>query len=98
MYKSLLRKYEINQKNIEKFETISNLIDKTLPTDVPDKKEIQTELSSLKKTLKNQRTEKNYTEKINEEVDQLYNNTYSYTIHKTNITHTNRHILEINPK
>lgn len=68
MYKSLLRKYEINQKNIEKFETISNLIDKTLPTDVPDKREIQTELTSLKKTLKNQRTEKNYTEKINEDI------------------------------
>ncbi len=68
MYKSLLRKYEINQKNIEKFETISNLNDKTLPTDVPDKREIQTELSSLKKTLKNQRTEKNYTEKINEDI------------------------------
>lgn len=41
---------------------------------------------------------KGATEKINEEVDQLDNNTYSYTIHKTNITHTNRHILEINPK
>lgn len=41
---------------------------------------------------------KGSTEKINEEVDQLDNNTYSYTIHKTNITHTNRHILEINPK
>ncbi len=68
VYKSLLRKYEINQKNIEKFETISNLIDKTLPTDVPDKREIQTELTSLKKTLKNQRTEKNYTEKINEDI------------------------------
>ena len=36
--------------------------------------------------------------KINEEVAQLDNNTYSYTIHRTNITHTNRHILEINPK
>ena len=68
IYKSLLRKYEINQKNIEKFETISNLIDKTLPTDVPDKREIQTELSRLKKTLKSQRTEKNYTEKINEDI------------------------------
>ena len=37
-------------------------------------------------------------EKINEEVAQLDNNTYSYTIHRTNITHTRRHILEINPK
>ena len=37
-------------------------------------------------------------EKINEEVAQLDNNTYSYTIHRTNITHTSRHILEINPK
>jgi len=34
-------------------------------------------------------------EKINEEVAQLENNTYSYTIHKTKNTETNRHILEI---
>ena len=31
-------------------------------------------------------------EKINEEVAQLDNNKYSYTIHKTNISNTNRHI------
>jgi len=68
VYKSLLKKYEINQKNIEKFETISNLIDKTLPTEVPDKREIQAELSTLKNTLKIQKTEKNYTEKINEDI------------------------------
>ena len=37
-------------------------------------------------------------EKINEEVAQLDNNKYSYTIHKTNISNTNRHILEINKK
>ena len=37
-------------------------------------------------------------EKINEEVAQLENNTYSYTIHKTKITETKRHILEIIPK
>ena len=37
-------------------------------------------------------------EKINEEVAQLDNNKYSYTIHKTNILNTNRHILEINQK
>ena len=37
-------------------------------------------------------------EKINEEVAQLDNNKYSYTIHKTNISKTNRHILEINKK
>ena len=37
-------------------------------------------------------------EKINEEVAQLNNNKYSYTIHKTNISNTNRHILEINKK
>ena len=34
-------------------------------------------------------------EKINQEVAQLENNTYSYTIHKTKGTETNRHILEI---
>ena len=37
-------------------------------------------------------------EKINEEGAQLDNNKYSYTIHKTNISNTNRHILEINKK
>ena len=37
-------------------------------------------------------------EKINEEVAQLDNNKYSYTIHKTNTLNTNRHILEINQK
>ena len=37
-------------------------------------------------------------EKINEEVAQLDNNKYSYTIHKTNISNTNRHILEIQKK
>ena len=36
--------------------------------------------------------------KINEEVAQLNNNTYSYTIHKTKNTETNRHILEIKQK
>ena len=37
-------------------------------------------------------------EKINEEVAQLDNNKYSYTIHKTKTSNTNRHILEINKK
>ena len=37
-------------------------------------------------------------EKINEEVAQLDNNKYSYTIHKTNTPNTSRHILEINQK
>ena len=37
-------------------------------------------------------------EKINEEVAQLENNTYSYTIHKTKNIETNRHILEITNK
>ena len=37
-------------------------------------------------------------EKINEEVAQLDNNKYSYTIHKTNTSNINRHILEINKK
>ena len=37
-------------------------------------------------------------EKINEEVAQLENNTYSYNIHKTKNIETNRHILEIKQK
>jgi len=39
---------------------------------------------------------KGSTEKINEEVAQLDNNKYSYTIHKTNTKNSNKHILEIN--
>ena len=35
---------------------------------IEEQREIQTELSRLKKTLKSQRTEKNYTEKINEDI------------------------------
>ena len=41
---------------------------------------------------------KGSTEKINEEVAQLENNTYSYTVHETKNTETNRHILEITQK
>ena len=37
-------------------------------------------------------------EKIHEEVVQLDNNKYSYTIHKTNKLNRKRHILEINQK
>jgi len=37
-------------------------------------------------------------EKINEEVAQLDNNTYSYTIHKTKTSNSNKHILEITQK
>ena len=36
--------------------------------------------------------------KINEEVAQLDNNTYSYVIHKKKTEDTNRHILEITQK
>lgn len=36
--------------------------------------------------------------KINEEVAQLDNNTYSYVIHKKKTKDTNRHILEITQK
>jgi len=67
-YQSLLLEYTNNQKNIEKFETISNLIDKTLPTEIPDKKEIQIELQDLKNSLQKQKIEKNYAEKINEDI------------------------------
>ncbi len=37
-------------------------------------------------------------EKINQEVAQLENNTYSYTIHETKNAETSRHILEITQK
>lgn len=67
-YMLSLQKYEKNQKAIEKFESLSNLIDKSIPTELPDKTELSTKERSLKSTLREQQTEKNNAEKINEVV------------------------------
>lgn len=67
-YSIALQNYEKNQKAIEKFESLSNLIDKSIPTELPDKTELSTKERSLKSTLREQQTEKNNAEKINEAV------------------------------
>jgi len=67
-YISALKIYEQNQKSIEKFESLSNLIDLSLPTEIPDKTELSKKEATLKSTLRNQKLEKNNAEKINEEV------------------------------
>lgn len=67
-YVKKLEDYNQNQKKIEKFESISNLIDTTLSTIAPNKTEIQSELLSYKSEWNSQISEKNSAEKINEEV------------------------------
>lgn len=67
-YSFALQSYEKNQKAIEKFESLSNLIDKSIPTELPDKTELSIKERSLKSTLREQQTEKNNAEKINEAV------------------------------
>lgn len=67
-YVSALKEFENNQKTIEKFESLSNLIDRSLPVKLPDKTELTREEAGLKKTLTNQKLEKSNAEKINEEV------------------------------
>lgn len=67
-YSLALQSYEKNQKAIEKFESLSNLIDKSIPTELPDKTELSIKERSLKSTLREQQTEKNNAEKINEAV------------------------------
>lgn len=63
-----LTAYTQNQKAIEKFESLSNLIDSSIPTELPDKTELTKKEALLKSTLRNQKLEKNNAEKINEDV------------------------------
>ena len=63
-----LKLYESNQKLIEKFESLSNLIDTSLSVLVPNKTEIQKELVNVKKEWSTQTSKKEDAEKTNEEV------------------------------
>lgn len=63
-----LKLYEANQKLIEKFESLSNLIDTSLSVLVPNKTEIQKELVNVKKEWSTQTSKKEDAEKTNEEV------------------------------
>jgi len=65
------REYIINQQNIEKFEQLSQLIDKSLPPNYPDYKEITTSLQNVSDTLNEQQTSR---ETILQQNEQIKNN------------------------
>ncbi len=67
-YLTNLKTYEVNQRLIERFESLSNLIDNSLSSLVPNKTEIQNELVNVKKVWNKQISEKEDAEKTNEEV------------------------------
>lgn len=60
--------YNENKTKIERFETLSNLIDPSLPLNTPDKKQIELELKNLKNCLKIQEDEYNKVIKYNQDV------------------------------
>jgi DNA repair exonuclease SbcCD ATPase subunit len=67
-YEKALAKYFNNQKAIERFEQISQLIDSSIPSDYPDYTEIEKSLSKFSKELKSQEQLKadamDYNEKV----------------------------------
>lgn len=67
-YEKALANYFTNQKAIERFEQISQLIDSSIPTDYPDYTEIEKSLSKFSKELKSQEQLKadamDYNEKV----------------------------------
>ncbi len=63
-----LNNFERNQKAIEKFESLSNLIDTSISKETPDITNLVSQEAKLKAELKKQKLEKNTAEKINEEV------------------------------
>lgn len=60
--------YNVNKASIERFETLSNLIDTSLPRNTPDKRQIELELTKLKNSLKSQEDSRNKIKRYNEEV------------------------------
>jgi DNA repair exonuclease SbcCD ATPase subunit len=67
-YEKALNKYINNQKSIERFEQVSQIIDSSIPTNYPDYTEIETSLSKFSKQLKSQEQLKadavDYNEKV----------------------------------
>ena len=47
-YKKELGAYNVNQRAVERFEQLSQLIDESLPTDFPDTKDISSKINSLR--------------------------------------------------
>jgi DNA repair exonuclease SbcCD ATPase subunit len=67
-YEIALTAYNANKVSIERFETLSNLIDSSLPKNTPDKQQIDLELAKLKNSLKSQDDERNKIKRYNEDV------------------------------
>jgi DNA repair exonuclease SbcCD ATPase subunit len=67
-YENALIAYNTNKTSIERFETLSNLIDTSLPKNTPDKQQIDLELVKLKNSLKTQDDERNKVKRYNDEV------------------------------
>lgn len=67
-YINSVLEYQNNRKKIERFETLSNLIDTNLPKEVPNKNNIVLELKNTKEQLNLQTINKTNAEKYNEEV------------------------------
>ena len=49
VYKKELGAYNVNQRAVERFEQLSQLIDESLPTDFPDTKDISSKINSIRK-------------------------------------------------
>ena len=71
-YEKALVKYINNQKSIERFEQVSQIIDSSIPTNYPDYTEIETSLSKFSKQLKSQEQLKADAVDYNEKV-KIYN-------------------------
>jgi DNA repair exonuclease SbcCD ATPase subunit len=67
-YEKALANYFINQKSIERFEQISQIVDSSIPTKYPDYTEIETSLSKFSKELKSQEQLKSEALDYNEKV------------------------------
>lgn len=67
-YEKALANYFINQKSIERFEQISQIVDSSIPTNYPDYTEIEASLSKFSKELKLQEQAKDSALDYNEKV------------------------------
>ena len=71
-YENSIKEYEDNQKAIEKFENLTQIIDTSIPTKYPDYQKIENEVKELSKTLFEQEKERDVALEHNEQV-KIYN-------------------------
>lgn len=67
-YNTELKLYESNQKKVERFEQVSQLIDSSLPTEYPNYETLEKKEESLKRQIKDQETNKFSAIDYNEQV------------------------------